>query len=195
MKNVLMFDLGGVLIMNEMFEELPKLTGRPLPPRELRNQLLRSKAMRSFELGKCSPEAFAIAMVAEFQLTITPDEFIAAFAGWPTGFYAGATELLGELRTRYVLGCLSNSNELHWTDTVTSHFDHAYSSHELGLIKPDADVFEFVTSDVGCRPDEIAFFDDSQLNVTAARVHGWDAHLTDGYSELLRRLKRVGVVD
>ncbi len=193
MGNVLMFDLGGVLIVNEMFEELPKIARQSLPKLELRNKLLRSEAMRSFELGKCSPEAFAIAMVDEFQLTVSASEFASAFARWPTGFYEGATELLSKLRKQHVLGCLSNSNELHWTAGVTSHFDHAYSSHELHKIKPDANVFEFVTRDIGCRPEEISFFDDSRLNVEAAQAFGWSAYLTDGYGELLRVLDEIGI--
>ena len=186
-----MFDLGGVLVVNDMFEELRKLLEHSLDENELKSKWLKSPAVREFELGLCSPEVFAHAMIEEFGLLTRPVEFIAAFSGWPKGFYPGAEDLLMRLRQRYLTGCLSNSNELHWTTPVTSHFDHAYSSHLLTRIKPDVEVFEFVTADVGCRPGEVVFFDDSPLNIEAAQAFGWDAHLTVGYAELVRLLNKM----
>ncbi len=157
-----MFDLGGVLVLNDMFDELPKLTRDNVGDDALKAIWLQSSAVRNFELGTCSPEKFAASMVEEFRLFTTPNEFLSAFSGWPKGFYSGVEELLGDLRAQYTTACLSNSNELHWTTNVTSHFDYAYSSHLLNRIKPDVQVFEFVTTDIGCNPGDIAFFDDSQ---------------------------------
>jgi len=187
---VLVFDLGGVLVINDMFDELHKLLERPLIENELKAKWLKSPAVRAFELGKCSPEEFAQAMVDEFELRISAADFIAGFTGWPKGFYAGAADLLERLRQRYSLACLSNSNELHWGGFVTASFDRAYSSHLLGKIKPDLEVFEFVTEDLGCSPAEIAFFDDSPLNVEAASAFGWDSNLTVGYADLVEVLGR-----
>jgi putative hydrolase of the HAD superfamily len=189
---VLMFDLGGVLVVNDMFDELPKLTKDNVGEDSLKAKWLQSPAVRDFELGKCSRDKFAKSMVEEFQLSVTPNEFLGAFSGWPKGFYSGAEDLLGDLRAQYSTACLSNSNELHWTTNVTSHFDHSYSSHLLNRIKPDVEVFEFVTSDIGRNPGEIVFFDDSQLNIDAARAFGWEAHLTVGFAELNRVLKKIG---
>ncbi|MCR9276801.1 MAG: HAD-IA family hydrolase [Pseudomonadaceae bacterium] len=193
MSKVLIFDLGGVLIENAMFEEFPKMTAERLSGNALKARLLQSPAFRQFELGQCSTDEFAAAMLEEFALNVSEQEFVAAFSGWPSGFSAGAVELLGELRNRHTVCCLSNSNELHWTDRVTSHFDRSYSSHQLNMIKPDANVFEFVTSDLGCRPHDIIYFDDAQLNVDAACDYGWDAHLADGYEGLLRVLDEIGI--
>lgn len=122
---VLIFDLGGVLVENEMFDQLPRMSARNLAGDELKSRWLRSRAVRTFELGRCSPREFASSLVDEFRLTVSPGEFVSAFSAWPTGFSAGAVELLRKLRSQYVVGCLSNSNELHWTDDVTGHFDHA----------------------------------------------------------------------
>ncbi len=188
-----MFDLGGVLVENTMFEELPELIDGDIDDSDLKAKWLQSQTAREFELGNCSPEAFAIAIVEEFQLSTSPAEFLEAFSGWPKGFYPSAPDLLADLRKRYVTGCLSNSNELHWTDHVTSHFDHCYSSHILKKIKPDAAVFEAVTDDIGCQPSDVVFFDDSRLNVDAAQAFGWVAHLTVGYAALNRVLSETGI--
>lgn len=188
-----MFDLGGVLVENTMFEELRQLVDGDVHVSDLKTRWLQSRTARDFELGNCSPDAFAIAMVEEFQLSISPAEFLDVFAGWPKDFYPGVPDLLANLRERHATGCLSNSNELHWTDHVTSHFDYCYSSHLLKRIKPDTEVFEAVTDDIGCQPGDVVFFDDSRLNVDAAQAFGWEAHLTVGYVELRRLLSETGI--
>ena len=186
-----MFDLGGVLVENDLFDELAKLMPIEITEEALKGRWLSSVAVRTFELGRCAPSEFGRAMVDEFELSCTPAHFVDAFAGWPKGFYPGVDSLLRELRSRYRVACLSNSNELHWTGSVTSHFDVAYSSHLLQRIKPDAEVFEFVTSDLGCNAADIIFFDDSEPNVSAARDVGWQAHLTVGYAALMDKLRQA----
>ena len=194
MSKALIFDLGGVLVANDMFDELQKLLERDVSKSELKSKWLASPAVREFELGLSSASAFAEAIVLEFGLSIRPSDFITAFTGWPKGFYAGATELLDTLRHDYSIGCLSNSNEIHWTSQFKSHFDYSYSSHLLARIKPDVDVFQFVTTDIGCQPCDIMFFDDSSANVDAANSFGWDSYLTDGYVELRRVLKDLDLI-
>ncbi|MCA0296585.1 MAG: HAD family phosphatase [Actinobacteria bacterium] len=56
-------------------------------------------------------------------------------------------------------------------------FDRMFISAELGLVKPDPEVFRVVTDELEVRPDEIAFIDDREPNVVAARELGWRAHL------------------
>lgn len=194
MNRLLLFDLGGVLIRNDMFAQLQQLMGTSESEAVIKSKWLASPAVRDFELGRCTPDQFSTSIVEEFQLQTTPAAFLDAFAGWPKGFYAGAPDLLVQLRKKSPVGCLSNSNELHWTDQLTSHFDHAYSSHQLQRIKPDPDVFDFVTTDVGVKPHQIVFFDDSQPNVDAALAFGWEAHLTVGFSELNQVLRTLGAV-
>lgn len=193
MNKTLIFDLGGVLVENDMFHQLPRLMREPVSEAELKTRWLRSPAVRTFELGRCSPDAFATMLNEEFQLSASPEDFLAAFSGWPRGLHRDAEVLLRDLRARCTIGCLSNSNELHWTTGITAHFDHCYSSHLLQRIKPDAEVFEYVTTDIGCQPGEIVFFDDSQLNIDAARAAGWEAHLTVGFEALERTLAETGI--
>lgn len=189
----LVFDLGGVLVENDMFAALQKLTGG-MSQIELKAKWLQSESVRKFELGMCSPDDFSNSMVEEFELSISPADFLAAFTHWPKGLYDGAADLLQRLQLSHKVGCLSNSNEIHWTTKVTAHFDFAYSSHLIHNIKPDDSVFEFVTSDLRCARSDVIFFDDSMPNIEAAIQFGWQAHLTDGYDELLRVLQELKLI-
>src|SRR5256885_15418243 len=111
---VLLFDLGGVLVENVGFERFNALLPSPIPTEELKTWWLASPAVRAFEVGSCTPEAFARGVVAEWQLPLSPNAFLEAFSYWPKGLYPGASELLATLRERHVVACLSNSNAIHW---------------------------------------------------------------------------------
>ena len=81
---------------------------------EFKSRWLTSSTVRSFELGAISPEVFAKNFVNEWSLPVEPEVFLAEFASWPKGFYPGALELLARLRRQSKVGCLSNSNSVHW---------------------------------------------------------------------------------
>ncbi len=52
-------------------------------------------------------------------------------------------------------------------------FDHALVSADIGLIKPDYRIYHRFVRDVGIRPDELIFVDDSAVNIAAARSVGY----------------------
>ena len=123
-----------------------------------------------------------------------PGDFLHAFSGWPRGPYPGALDLLDSLRDDYRLALLSNCNAVHW-DRLTPFLDRvdsAFSSHLIGLVKPDAAIFHYVADALGVSPDEIVFFDDSPANVDAARAVGIAAHLVRGVEEVERAVRELG---
>ena len=54
-------------------------------------------------------------------------------------------------------------------------FDHAVISGHVGAAKPDPRIFEILFEQVGRRPEELLFVDDSLKNVEAARALGMPA--------------------
>ena len=193
-RSVLLFDLGGVLIESEMFSELKRLMDSDQSEAELIEVWMGNPLARKFELGRCSVEEFSRSVVKEFGLSMNPDDFLAAFKSWPKGFYDGVVSMLVELRSENIVCCLSNSNEAHWTDAITDHFDFAFSSHLIGRIKPDRDVFEHVVAEIGIDPRDIHFFDDARANVAAAQEYGLQAHHTVGFQSLKTKLKELGLL-
>ena len=125
-----------------------------------------------------------------------PDEFIEAFIEWARGPYPGARSLLGRLHDSHVLACLSNSNELHTPlhrQSIEPLLDRYYFSDELALVKPEKEIFDYVIRDLGVAPRRIAFFDDTRINVRAARDVGIIAFEVDGIAELEMQLQLLGV--
>jgi len=191
---VLLFDLGGVLVENVGFDRFNALLPSPIPLDDLKTKWLASPAVRAFETGRCSPELFARNVVSDWQLPLTPEAFLDAFTYWPKGLYAGASELLASLRQRYVVACVSNSNEIHWQrfNGFREHFDVALSSHVLGEVKPDPEFFLRALQECNATRGEVAFFDDSLANVDAARSLGIEAFHVNGFDEVRLTLAERG---
>jgi putative hydrolase of the HAD superfamily len=195
--DVLLFDLGGVLIDFAGFNELSHLLPGGVSRDEVRARWISSPFVQRFERAEITPQQFANGVVRELQLDLSPDEFINSFIDWARGPYAGARALLSRLQSSHLLACLSNSNELHTPlhrRSMEPLLDRYYFSDELGLVKPDREVFEYVIRDLGVPPRRIAFFDDTAVNVEAAREAGMIAFEVDGMAELESQLQGLGVL-
>jgi HAD superfamily hydrolase (TIGR01509 family) len=189
-----LFDLGGVLVENVGFERFNALLPYPLSTEELKTRWLASPAVRSFETGGCSSATFAADVVAEYQLSVSPEAFLEAFTYWPRGLYPGAGDLLAQLRLRYRVACLSNSNAIHWQrfGGFANHFHISLSSHLLGIVKPDADCFVRALRECNADAARTVFFDDSLVNVEAARNTGMQAFHVNGLADVRQVLASRG---
>ncbi len=192
----LLFDLGGVLVDNAAVERLETLLDDPGDRPQLKARWLHSPAVRGFERGDLSPDQFASGFLAEWRLAMEPTDFLSEFSGWARGFYPGAEDLLRRLRGRYRVGCLSNSNELHWQrfEGFAAYFDVALSSHLLRAVKPDRDCFERALQALGLPAGEIVYFDDALPNVDAAAGFGLRVIHVPEFSELESRLTAAGLL-
>jgi len=178
------FDLGGVLAQVTGVATMRELS-RLDSDEEMWRRWLGCRWVRDFERGRCSPESFAAGVVADWELTIEPAEFLALFAGWVNQPFDGAGDLVDEVARRCTVACLSNMNPIHWDDTISGwpfidRLEHAFLSHRLGMVKPDREIYDHVVSVLGLPADRILFVDDNQLNVDAALEAGLAAHLVRG---------------
>lgn len=79
------------------------------------------------------------------------------------------------------LGCLSNTNDLHWQEMHSGRFefpdylDYKIASHICGESKPDRAIYELFEETCGAAGEDILFLDDTKVNVVAAAAIGWRA--------------------
>jgi len=191
---ILLFDLGGVLVENMVFERLGSVLDDRCGEDSIQERWLRSVAVRSFELGRISAAAFARQFVTEWHVPLTPEAFLMQFATWVKGPYDGAQATIERLRARHHVGCLSNCNELHWAQLrdFLGSFDSTFSSHLLGEIKPDERAFQKVMNELHVEQNQVCFFDDSPSNVRAAQTLGIEAYLVRGLGDAQRVLRSRG---
>ena len=55
--------------------------------------------------------------------------------------------------------------------------ERLFISGELGMVKPDPEIYTAIQDELGVAPGRIAFIDDRLPNVTGAADAGWQAHL------------------
>jgi putative hydrolase of the HAD superfamily len=195
---LVLFDLGGVLIELRGVGAMQEMTGG-MAVEELWRRWLSCPWVRSFESGQCSPEAFAEGIVAQWSLSTPPDEFLASFRSWPTGPLPGAEDLVRDVAEVVEVGCLSNTNRLHWSDWADSWplldlIKTRFLSFQIGLLKPDREVFDHVIARLGLDPRRILFLDDNQLNIDSAVDAGLQAVRVEGVIAARQALQAAGVL-
>ncbi|MBF8270855.1 MAG: HAD-superfamily hydrolase, subfamily IA, variant 3 [Gammaproteobacteria bacterium] len=196
---VILFDLGGVLVELSGVPTLLSWSGETITPEKLWQRWLTSTAVREFETGRTRQDHFARQLIDEMSLRIDPDEFLASFTHWPRGMYPGAQELLSRIPPDYTLAVLSNSNSLHWPRMldeigVAGMFEHLFASHLIGKLKPDVEVFEHVLTELDCSPAGVLYVDDNQRNVDVARSLGIRAEVTQGIAAVEKVLSQYHII-
>jgi putative hydrolase of the HAD superfamily len=198
--DVLLFDLGGVLVEVSGLEVWRAWRGGQRSDEALWAEWLASPAVRRFDSGRIDAARFAQEMIVEFSLSVTEREFLAEFENWIQGLYPGVLQLLSRLRRTHRVACLSNTNELHWSQLMNDMglrdaFDAHFASHELGEVKPDPRAFELTCNALGTAPERVLFLDDNDINVQAARRTGMHAERVLGVEGARAALQQRGLLD
>lgn len=104
-------------------------------------------------------------------------------------------EMLLELKKKFKVLMLSNTNPLHIDvsaagefarvgKTKDDFFDKCYLSYEMGMVKPNTDIFEALLADAGVRTDECLFLDDGSKNIETAQKLGIQSYLVEANEDL-----------
>lgn len=109
--------------------------------------------------------------------------------------------LLLELRKRYMVYLLSNTNAIHWEYScqklfpyngfnVNNYFEKVYLSYEMKMAKPHADIFQTMIKDAGIDPEETFFIDDSVDNCLMAESLGITSYVARPGEDWSRLFKK-----
>ena len=108
--------------------------------------------------------------------------------------------LVEALLSRAQVALISNTNEMQWHFLrpqlpVLERFSALVLSYELGLAKPDPEIFRAALRRVGRQPEACAFFDDVPAYVEAARGVGVQAEVFTTAANFRVQLARLGLRD
>lgn len=136
------------------------------------------------ETGKISPEDFYDVFRKITLSTISNQQIEIAWNAMLLDFPTERISLLKELRSKYQIYLLSNTNEIHYRhimkifkeqndgEDFNDIFIKAYYSHQLGMRKPDKIIFETVLKDADLLAGETIFIDDAIANIESAKSTG-----------------------
>jgi putative hydrolase of the HAD superfamily len=196
---MVLFDLGGVLLEMRGVASMREHSGISNDD-DLWSRWLGCPWVRRFESGACSDDDFARGMVGDWGLPISPTAFLDEFRTWPSGPLPGAEDLVREVMARVPVGCLSNTNALHWDEHLAGWplirmFETRFLSFEIGAPKPDRRAFDAVADQVVPDPERVLFLDDNAVNVDGAIAAGFRSVRVAGVSEARRALVAAGVLE
>ncbi len=105
--------------------------------------------------------------------------------------------LVKNLKKRYKVIVLSNTNELHakinYERGLYSIFDKVFLSNELKMAKPDKKIFQYVLKSLKLKPEECVFIDDKEDNVNVANELGINGIVFIDYNNLLINLQKYNI--
>ena len=197
-KNIV-FDLGGVLVDLDFKSAINGLQKAGFS--NVKEQLQafdREGIFQKFELGEMTAEEFRSAIRENSTVTLTDEEVDALWNLMLLEIPREKLELILDLRGKYMVYLLSNTNSIHWDYVcknafnyrgfrVSDYFEKTFLSFEMHLAKPDKAIFEKMLEDANLLAEETLFIDDSEANCKAAAevgIHAHHYHIGDDLSKI-----------
>lgn len=194
----IIFDFGNVLIpavesrTHEAFEAL-----RAYP--EFAEQ---GKLFRKYETGKMDTNEFLEAIRPFFFRKHFKPDLKKAWNAMLGPLPEENVRLLKKLKRNYKLFLLSNTNDMHISciqeqngrflyNQFMKQFDAVYYSHEIGMRKPDREIFDHVLKENDLQAEESLFIDDKKENIDTADEMGLKTWHLDPETESIDDLDRV----
>ncbi len=200
-KNIknLLFDFGGVIVSLNKKNAINRFKEIGLTNIEdYLNEFRQDGIFLAYEEGKLNPQEFYTAFrELAGKDNITDEEIDSAWLAFLVGIPDYKYKLLKDLRKKYNVYLLSNTNPsvMAWANTsdfspegesIDAFFDKCYLSYKIGHAKPDKEIFEYIIKDSGMNPNETLFFDDGEANIKAAQELGFQTYLTNQDEDLTR---------
>jgi glucose-1-phosphatase len=186
----IIFDLGGVILNIDYNLTRVAFENAGIKNfHEMYSQANADDLFMKLETGNITEETFYNEINIRTGLGLSDEDIKTAWNAMLLTFRENSLKFLDLLRPKYKLFLLSNTNHIHLdalskiyhnTDrekAFKEFFDKAYYSCEIGLRKPDADIYEFVLNENRLDPATTLFVDDSAQNIEAAKALGMQTTL------------------
>lgn len=175
--HAIFFDLGGVILRTEYQAPRERLAERlNMTYEDICKIVFEAETARKASLGEISVKEHWLAVTRKLRLPASEAKAIHA------EFFAGDVidldllDFIRSLRPRCKTGMISNA----WGDLreyiVRNRLDDAFDaliiSAEIGMIKPQPEVYELALKQFQVKAEEAAFIDDTPANVSAANALG-----------------------
>lgn len=190
------FDLGGVIVRTEYQAPRERLAERLNMTYEDINQFVfETETSRKASLGQLTTEEHWASVVHRLGRPASETQAIREefFAG--DVIDRGLLDFIRSLRPRHKTGIISNA----WPDLrdyiVKSKFDDAFDtlviSAEVGVMKPEAEIYKIALDQLQVKANEAVFVDDVPANITAARGLGMQGIVFRSPPQTLAELKKI----
>ncbi|WP_421920995.1 HAD family hydrolase [Marinifilum sp.] len=184
----IIFDFGGVLLNIDPQKAVNSFKQIGLHDVDLiKREYSESGLFDNLEKGFVSPEEFRSQIRKYISNGVSDAQIDNAWNAMLLDLPFERLELLNRLKKDHRLFLLSNTNIIHWEAymdmikqvhgvCLSDFFVKDYYSHNMGLRKPNPQIYSEVLEAEGLKAGETLFIDDMLANVEAARSVGMLAH-------------------
>lgn len=181
----LIFDFGGVIVDIDRDQAVKRFEMLGLTNAdELLDKYHQRDIFLEIEDGRIDPDEFCSKLGDYCQREISFKEAKHAWLGFFVGDPQYRLDFIEELRRKYNIYILSNTNPfvMSWARSVdfTSarkpldyYVDKIYASYELKMVKPQREFFKYIINDSNITPADSVFIDDGSANVEAGKELGF----------------------
>jgi putative hydrolase of the HAD superfamily len=203
----IVFDLGGVLLDIDYQQTVDAFHGLGMKePRFQFSKAHQSALFQAYEKGEMNTTKFIEDIKLLLQPVTPTSEVVRAWCALLGKVSPDKISLLENLNNSgYSCFILSNTNELHqgsfekeinlkygWLK-FSALFVEIYYSHQLGMRKPNANIFQYVLNKNKIKAEECLFIDDTEEHTKGAISVGINSHHLTENETLIDVLKSWGV--
>ncbi len=196
----LFIDIGEVLVRLDYPTLLKRIKVlSPLSTQEISHGLKGSSDTRLYETGQLSTRAFLSRISRTLRIHASPQDLKQVWGNlFPSGSLI-SPQFFDELKGRYQLLALSNTNEMHFeylfrTHPLVSRFHDHVLSYQVGCLKPEPAIYEAALFKAGKSPEEVLFIDDRMENIEGAEQLGIQGILFVDEERLKESLRKRGLI-
>ena len=204
LKNIetIIFDIGEVIIdlnSKRVIDQFQKYSDKSAE--NIVYLISKSQDLIQYELGKMSDVDFCQVINELLSIKLSQSSFESIWNSFLGNIQIDKLYLMQALKEKFKVLILSNTNAIHQREfdrrvgelipskIMSSMVHKAYYSHELGLRKPDSNIFLKVIDFENLNPEKTLFFDDRPENITAAQATGIRAIQVKYSNQILDQLK------
>jgi putative hydrolase of the HAD superfamily len=188
MIKAVIFDCFGVLV-GRGFEETYRIAGGdPVKDRQFINDVLGQA-----NLGLIDDQAFHDQMTGQLGISLSEWRHATITAEQPN---QELLEYIKGLHADYKTAVLSNANRGvverriggHWLEAC---FDELIVSADIGMVKPDPQIYSYAADKLGVEPSECVFIDDKTVFLEPAEAYGMKTVLYQTFDQAVADLKKI----
>lgn len=193
------FDLDGVYFLNGKSNFIKSLVALGVSEDDAKRVFLKSDEMnKQYKLGKITDDEFWNWALKEWHLNLTVQEIIdLLIKGYETN--KPAVEYVKRVRNAGYKTVICSNNFPARIDGLQKRFgflddfDVAVFSYEIGIDKPNKEIFQTLIEHSDLKADEIVYSDDDASKMDGAKELGINTFLYTSFDAFIKHLENLGV--
>jgi glucose-1-phosphatase len=198
------FDFGNVIInieLQRIYNTFAKFTSKS--PTYIEKRLEEDQIFRRYESGQFNDEEFREVIRQTLGFPLSDKEIDTSWNAILLDIPTDRIELIKNIRLKFPIYLLSNTNNIHIEasnlylkkqhsiENLDLLFDKVFLSYQMGMWKPDVEIYHTVLKQIKLQPHEALFLDDNLKNIESAKAIGMQTILVEPPTSITEYCKNL----